>query len=295
MKRAIESGGGATAPPQGLSSEKLKRKKKKMQKKATAAAALTAPLPAASAASAVDDSTFVPPRCAVPELLGPHHLHRTERSLRAGESRSGGGGGGGGGGSGGGGSGGRGQPAREDSDEWQTCKESWADIAPLLSQYKKKRVWMPFYYDGECAKHLRDVGFKSVYHKKRDFFALAKDPSFLAQVDVVIDNPPYTGEEMKANVLRALRAMNKPFAVLLPLTVLHSKLLRDVLDTKHVQAIIPRRVMVRKSEADSGGGGGGSGGSGGGGKAGMAAPAVPFKYLVWLCYRMGIKGGLQFV
>jgi adenylate kinase len=30
-------------------------------------------------------------------------------------------------------------------------------------------------------------------------------------------------------------------------------------------------------------------------EVGMQAQAVPFKYLVWLCYRMGIKSGLQFV
>ena len=265
MKRIASSGGVR---------EGTKKKRKKQQK-----------LPAATvAASGSDDdgtatAVFVPPRCAVPELLGPHHIHRAERPVASGDS-------GGGGGS-----------AREDSDEWQTCKESWAELAPLLAHFKRKRVWMPFYYDGVCATHLRDVGFKSVFHKRRDFFQLAKDSSFLAQIDVIIDNPPYTGETMKTNVLRALRATNKPFCVLLPLTVLHSKLLRDVLDTKHVQAIIPRRVMVRKSETDctakkkgkknSGGGGDGGGAMGGG--------AVPFKYLVWLCYRMGIKGGLQFV
>ena len=225
-------------------------------------------------ASAEGNGSFVPPRCKVDEKLGPHHLHQTASKEHKGGGMHGG-----------------------DSDEWQTCKESWASIAPLLGHFKKKRVWMPFYYDGVCASHLRQVihcvqgaliltvvglvqvGFKDVYHKKRDFFALAKDKAFLSQIDVVIDNPPYTGEQMKTDVLKTLKEIDKPFVMLLPLTVLHSKLLRDVLDTKHVQAIIPRRVMVRKSEAESE----------------ANAEDIPFKYLVWLCYRMNIKGGLQFV
>jgi len=207
-------------------------------------------------ASAEGNGSFVPPRCKVADKLGPHHLHQAAAKEHKGGGMHGG-----------------------DSDEWQTCKESWANIAPLLGHFKKKRVWMPFYYDGVCASHLRQVGFKNVYHKKRDFFALAKDKAFLSQIDVVIDNPPYTGEQMKTDVLKTLKEIDKPFVMLLPLTVLHSKLLRDVLDTKHVQAIIPRRVMVRKSEAESE----------------ANAEDIPFKYLVWLCYRMNIKGGLQFV
>jgi hypothetical protein len=205
----------------------------------------------------------------------------------------------------------------EDSDQWQTCIESWQDISGPLSSFKKKRVWMPFYYDGECAHSLRKVGFKSVYHKKRDFFSLVKDSSFLSSVDVIIDNPPYTGEEIKSRVLIALEATKKPFAVLLPMTVLHSKLLRDVLDTKYVQTIIPRKVMVKKSSSSSSlssssyeEGGGGGGGEceraeeeeqdektmvKNRGSATGTSGAVPFKYLVWLCYRMNLKSDLYFV
>lgn len=34
------------------------------------------------------------------------------------------------------------------NDEWQTTSNSWSKIAPLMSGYKKSRIWMPFYYDG---------------------------------------------------------------------------------------------------------------------------------------------------
>ena len=38
------------------------------------------------------------------------------------------------------------------NDEWQTALESWKQIAPLFKSYENKHIWMPFYYDGECAK-----------------------------------------------------------------------------------------------------------------------------------------------
>mmetsp|Transcript_59348 Transcript_59348/g.119084 ORF Transcript_59348/g.119084 Transcript_59348/m.119084 type:complete len:266 (+) Transcript_59348:118-915(+) len=227
------------------------------------------------------ESDFVPPRGTPLANPGPQHFQGKNES-RKGSSKS---------------------PkdvavaaTDEGSDEWQTCRESWSDIATILSVFKKQRVWMPFYYDGVCASYMRDLGFKSVYHKKRDFFSLAKDPSFLSQVDVIIDNPPYTGEETKAKVLSALKATNKPFCMLLPMTVLHSALLREVLGTTKVQAVIPRRVLVRKATPVVSAETGKSGALGGGGSdAPEQAAAVPFKYLVWLCYRMDLKKDLYFV
>ena len=100
----------------------------------------------------VKEEEFTPPRCSA-QSPGPHHFRDSGTNKPKGKSSKG----------------------DEDSDEWQTCKESWMEITPTLQQFKKKRVWMPFYYDGKCSQHLRECGFKKVYHKKRDFFQLAKD------------------------------------------------------------------------------------------------------------------------
>ena len=150
------------------------------------------------------------------------------------------------------------------NDEWQTASESWAVVAPLLRVYRKRRVWMPFYYDGQCAEHLRALGFRDVVHRREDFFDRVQDSKFMAKVGLIWDNPPYTGPQLKERVLRALADSGKPFVMLLPSSVLHSKLLQDVFDTRRVQVIYPRRVFVRKTGKDK----------------------VPFKYLVWLCYKL---------
>lgn len=166
------------------------------------------------------------------------------------------------------------KPSTVKNDDWQTCKESWSEIAHILAPYKKRRIWQPFYYDGKCGEYLREIGFKKVTHSPHDFFKRCEDKSFLAAVDLIWDNPPYTNQEIKTRVLQTLAETGKPFIMLLPITTLHVKFVRELLDMSLVQCIIPRRVMVRKKDQES---------------------PVPFKYLCWLCYKTRFKADLMFV
>ena len=159
------------------------------------------------------------------------------------------------------------------NDEWQTTRRTWASIADFFAAYKQRQVWMPFYYDGECAKHLRSLGFTSVVHEDADFFERVKDSKFMKSIDIIIDNPPYTTQEMKERVLRAIVNTGKPFALLLPISILHVGFVRDIVPVDLVQAIIPRRVWVKKRDAVE----------------------LPFKYLCWFCYRVGLERDLIFV
>lgn len=160
------------------------------------------------------------------------------------------------------------------NDEWQTCRSAWEALLPILgARYRKTRIWQPFFYDGECAKHLRSLGFKHVVHTQDDFFEKAKDDAFLRSVDLIWDNPPYTSPETKERVLRTLEATGKPFVMLLPLSILHAQFCRDLLDMSQVQAVIPRKVQVRKRNQEP----------------------VPFKYLVWLCYKAKLEKDIYFI
>jgi hypothetical protein len=161
------------------------------------------------------------------------------------------------------------------SDDWQTCDDAWAAIAPLLrKRFAHKKLWMPFYYDGACRDHLNNLGFRHVVHEPGvDFFERARRTSFTATVDLVLDNPPYTSPETKESVLRALAATGLPFVMLLPISVLHVGYVREVLASEHIQVIVPRRVHVRKTNGER----------------------VAFKYLCWLCYRVGLERDLIFV
>ena len=161
---------------------------------------------------------------------------------------------------------------------------------------------MPFYYDGVCAEHLRALGFRNVIHENADFFERCKgaccvfdsssalshahiaslltrdavssaDKAFMARVDLIWDNPPYTAADTKDAVLRALVGTGKPFCMLLPSSVIYAKLFRDVLAAERVQLVLPRRVRVCKT----------------------GAPPVPFKFMAWVCYDTRLPRDLYLV
>jgi hypothetical protein len=159
------------------------------------------------------------------------------------------------------------------NDEWQTTRRSWAELAPLLARFKGKTCYMPFYYDGLCAEHLRSLGFRKVLHSNSDFFKQAERTKFMDKVDLIVDNPPYCGKDMKEKVLQTLARTGKPFVMLLPSSVLHSRVLLQALDPQHIQVVYPRRVFVKKTDADE----------------------VPFKYLIWLAYRCSFKRDVYFI
>jgi hypothetical protein len=159
------------------------------------------------------------------------------------------------------------------NDEWQTTREAWAELAPLLERWKSRRVWQPFYYDGECAAHLRSLGFQHVLHEDEDFFPRASDPIFLAGVDLIVDNPPYTSAETKDRVLRALVGSGKPFCCLFPVSVLFTTLFREAFAGRDVQLVLPRRLKVCKT----------------------GGPPVPFKQMVWLCLGCELERDLSFI
>ena len=73
-------------------------------------------------------------------------------------------------------------PTAKVSDEWETCASAWAALLPLLgARFRRKAVWQPFFYNGACARHLRDLGFTRVLHDRTDFFERAHDAAFLRQ------------------------------------------------------------------------------------------------------------------
>lgn len=161
------------------------------------------------------------------------------------------------------------------SDEWQTTLAGWRPAATVLkNRFRQARIWQPFYYDGECKKHLHALGFKRVHHRPgEDFFKMIEKPNFLSKIDFIWDNPPYTSPETKQQVLQGLKKTNKPFCMLLPIAIIHSAFVRDLFDMDKVQLLIPRKVEVRKKNQ---------------------AP-VPFKLLLWFCYNMKLERDLYFL
>ena len=111
------------------------------------------------------------------------------------------------------------------TDNYRTLKENWE----LIKEYipKDKAIWEPFYCDGSSGRDLRNMGF-DVHHEDEDFFEHDHG-------DIVVSNPPFS---KKREVLKRLKALNKPFILILPSMLLGYKYFQDDF-ANDIQIIIP--------------------------------------------------------
>lgn len=110
----------------------------------------------------------------------------------------------------------------ETDDHCETSPQAFEDIAPLLTVLAKQlgkakgdlRIYDPYYCAGSTKMHLGKLGFTSVYNECEDFYARVASGS-LPEHDVVVTNPPYSGDHVR-RLLRFVRKNKKPFLLLLP-------------------------------------------------------------------------------
>jgi hypothetical protein len=107
-------------------------------------------------------------------------------------------------------------------DHCETSAEAYGDITPLLRELASVlgrtaatlRIYDPFYCNGAVIRHLGRHGFTTVYNRCEDFYAV-QAAGGVPEHDVVITNPPYSGEH-PVKLLRWCRANGKPFLLLMP-------------------------------------------------------------------------------
>lgn len=124
-------------------------------------------------------------------------------------------------------------------DEYETPVEAWNMV---LSRIPKNLViWDPFFASGYAQEVLTQSGHRSI-HVDRDFFSW-QPPA--GAYDVIITNPPYSN---KRDVILRLLRLNKPFAILIPLSTLTSRVFIDELHDYKV--LIPNRRIhfIKRSE-----------------------------------------------
>jgi hypothetical protein len=104
------------------------------------------------------------------------------------------------------------------SDECYTPRYAVLPLLKYLKQKEYKTIWCPFDTEqSEFVKVLRENYIVICSHKNdnKDFFAY--EPN---NYDIIISNPPYS---IKDKVIKRCYELNKPFALLLPLTTLQGK------------------------------------------------------------------------
>lgn len=110
-------------------------------------------------------------------------------------------------------------------DNYDTPFSAWESIKHIIP--KDKTIWEAFYSNGSSGDHLRTLGFK-VIHEDADFFQSNHG-------DLVVSNPPFS---KKWPILNRLKALDKPFILLLPASVLGTKQLSTLFPD--IQVVVPK-------------------------------------------------------
>lgn len=118
------------------------------------------------------------------------------------------------------------QPRKTLDDNYSTPKEAF-DLVFKYLDVKDKRVWSPFYNDGQLIKYNFDC---ELIHEDKDFFKTN------VNCDFIIDNPPYS---IKHKVFERLILLNKPFAMLVPMDTMERQYFITLMKDKDLSIIIP--------------------------------------------------------
>ena len=110
-----------------------------------------------------------------------------------------------------------------EEDHCETPPEAYAHIAPLLRLVARAlgrepaelRVYDPYFCNGAVARHLAALGFPLVHNRNEDFYALLEAGRLPAH-DVVVTNPPYSGDHPRRLLRWLARPGGAPWLALMP-------------------------------------------------------------------------------
>ena len=113
------------------------------------------------------------------------------------------------------------------NDDYSTPIEAFQLIFKYVD--KSQKVWCPFFNDGSLVNHLESLEVNYI-HSNTDFFTY--EPDF----EILIDNPPYS---IKQKVFERCIALDKPFALLVPMDTLDRQYFSKLFKDKDITIIIP--------------------------------------------------------
>lgn len=116
------------------------------------------------------------------------------------------------------------------ADHMETSDQAIRDVAHVLrvvascclpsgSPQSSLRLWDPYYCQGTVKVHFKKQGFPHCHNRREDFYAVWKTGALPAH-DVLVTNPPYSGNHIQRALQFCAEEIDKPWAMLLPTTVL---------------------------------------------------------------------------
>jgi hypothetical protein len=118
----------------------------------------------------------------------------------------------------------------EKHDDYMTPRYAWENIKQYIP--KNKTIWEAFYGDGTSGEILKDLGFE-VIHKNIDFFENNLG-------NIIVSNCPFS---IKKNVFTRLKKLDKPFIIIAPSAMIHTKYIKELFgkSKESLKIIIPRK------------------------------------------------------
>ena len=88
------------------------------------------------------------------------------------------------------------------NDHFETPPVAYFDLLPLLEQVAKSCnkavqdlvIYDPYYCKGQIRGILQEMGLRNVINRNRDFYADIANDALPPHFDVVVTNPPYSGD-----------------------------------------------------------------------------------------------------
>jgi|APGre2960657444_1045066.scaffolds.fasta_scaffold01485_2 hypothetical protein len=162
-------------------------------------------------------------------------------------------------------------------DHCETPFEAYRDIEPLLFQLATRlgldkaslRVYDPYFCEGSMVAHLARLGFTNVHNVNEDCYA-AWESGRTPEYDVLITNPPYSGDHMQ-RILSFAVASGKPWLLLLPNFVAYKKSFRELVpEVFQPSFLVPSKRYVYYAP---------------GRQEASTQPTSPFDSFWYLCFR----------
>lgn len=150
------------------------------------------------------------------------------------------------------------QKSGDEADHAETPLKAYEDVARFLdavaSSLGKDRgtlkIYDPYFCMGNVVKQLGSLGFYNVYNQPVDFYAAQK--ASLPEYDVLVTNPPYSGEHVKTwdrlyRFAAEMAAKQKPSFLLVPNYTIETQLFDDLFSEKDVVFMGPEKRYVYRS------------------------------------------------
>ncbi len=105
-------------------------------------------------------------------------------------------------------------------DSYSTPSSAWEALLPFLD--KTKVYYDPFFNEGLSCEILSGLGLQ-IIHEDLDFFETIDKIEY----DIILTNPPFS---IKRAILKKLQEIDKPFIMIMPISVLGTKMYEPFFD-----------------------------------------------------------------